>query len=570
MNPETKQCQKCKQEFTIESEDFSFYEKMKVPPPTFCWLCRAQRRMAWRNESVLFKRESSFPDEGTIFSAFHKDVPVKVYSAKKWLSDEWDPKDYARDYDFKQAFFKQFKELLYDVPLKSLNLVGPVDSEYANNFSYPKNCYLVFNGNNSEDCMYSNGLEHVQRSIDCSHIEDCENCYDSFWLTGCTKTFWSVGCKSSYEMYFSRDCIGSNNCVGCVNLRNQSYCIFNEQYTKEDYEKKLEEFKFSSHDSVQKMKKQAQEFWQQHPLKYMVGTRNVDVSGNYIENCKNTKTSFLMRNSEDMKYSQYIQEAGGAKDCHDYTAWGDAVERCYECCGCGIQINNIKFSYNVQESVHDAEYSYMCMSSSYLFGCVGLRNAQYCIFNKQYTKEEYEELVSKIKEHMNNMPYIDKEGIEYKYGEYFPTELSPFAYNDTLAQEYFTLSKEEVKNQNYQWRDNQDQSYTPTLSVDDLPDNINDVDDSIVQEVIECQEKEDVNSLGAFRITAGELQFYRQMNIPLPRKSPRVRLFDRFKFRGSLNIYERVTEDGEKVMTTYGEDRPEKIYSEKGYNELVG
>ena len=28
-------CQNCKKDFIIESGDFLFYEKMKVPPPTF-------------------------------------------------------------------------------------------------------------------------------------------------------------------------------------------------------------------------------------------------------------------------------------------------------------------------------------------------------------------------------------------------------------------------------------------------------------------------------------------------------------------------------------------------------
>jgi hypothetical protein len=36
MKNETKNCQNCKNDFTIESEDFKFYEKIKVPPPTWC------------------------------------------------------------------------------------------------------------------------------------------------------------------------------------------------------------------------------------------------------------------------------------------------------------------------------------------------------------------------------------------------------------------------------------------------------------------------------------------------------------------------------------------------------
>ena len=49
-------CQNCKKDFIIEPEDFNFYEKIKVPPPTFCPWCRFIRRMAWRNERALYKR----------------------------------------------------------------------------------------------------------------------------------------------------------------------------------------------------------------------------------------------------------------------------------------------------------------------------------------------------------------------------------------------------------------------------------------------------------------------------------------------------------------------------------
>ena len=36
MNSETKNCQNCHTNFVIVPDDFSFYEKIKVPTPTFC------------------------------------------------------------------------------------------------------------------------------------------------------------------------------------------------------------------------------------------------------------------------------------------------------------------------------------------------------------------------------------------------------------------------------------------------------------------------------------------------------------------------------------------------------
>src|SRR6185503_14223080 len=109
----------------------------------------------------------------------------------------------------------------------------------------------------------------------------------------------------------------------------------------------------------------------------------------------------------------------------------------------------------------------------YIFGCVGLRNAKYCIFNKQYTKEEYEELMPKIIEHMNKVPYIDKKGKEYKFGEFFPSELSPFGYNETEAPEHFPLTKEEALAKGFKWQDNiQRTTGKETLKPENIPDSI--------------------------------------------------------------------------------------------------
>ena len=56
MENQTKVCQKCEESFIVDSDDFNFYEKMKVPAPTWCPDCRLQRRLAFRNERSLYKR----------------------------------------------------------------------------------------------------------------------------------------------------------------------------------------------------------------------------------------------------------------------------------------------------------------------------------------------------------------------------------------------------------------------------------------------------------------------------------------------------------------------------------
>ncbi len=577
------ECQNCKKEFTIESEDFNFYEKIKVPAPTFCHLCRAQRRFAFRNERALYKRKSDFTGE-EIFTMFSPKSGIKIYEREIWMSDKWDPMDYGQDYDFSKPFFVQFFELVKKVPLKALNVIGGVYSPYVNNITDPKNSYLIFNAGEVEDSMYGNGVNKSKWCVDISHISKCENCYEGFFLTSCTSSIFSSHCENSFNITFSKNCVGCQDCFGCVNLRNKSYYIFNVPYSREEYLEKTKSFDLSSYQNLQEIKKKVYEFWLKFPNKFIEGLQNTNVSGNYISHSKDVINSFMVREGQNMHYCQYIQEGDPCKDCWDYSIWGNNNQLLYECHACGIGTQNMKFCFLCQESVHDLEYSLYCMSGSEnLFGCVSLRQKKYCILNKQYTKEEYEILVPKIKEHMNEMPFVDKKGNIYKYGEFFPIEFSFFPYNTTQSQEYFPISKQEAEDNGYLWEDSADRNYKFDLKIGSLPDNIKDVKDDMIGKVIECEHQGKCNQLctTAFKIIKDELNFYRKMNIPLPRLCPNCRTFERLKQRTGMKLYNRKcqcnnsshfhtgTPCPNEFETAYSPDRQEIVYCEKCYQQEV-
>jgi hypothetical protein len=569
---ETKNCQKCKKDFVIESEDLNFYEKMKVPSPTFCYLCRAQRRFAFRNERVLYKKKSDFTGE-EIFTMFSPQSGIKIYEREIWLSDKWNPMDYGQDYDFSKPFFTQFFELVKKVPFKNMNIVNGVSSPYTFNITDPKNCYLVFNASYVEDCMYSHGMGNCKWCLDCSHVSKCENSYEGFWITSCMNTSFSSMCENSFNLFLCKNCHGCNDCFGCVNLRKKSYCIFNKQCSREEYLEKIKEFNLGSYSRLEEVKQKAYKFWLQFPNKFIEGIQNTSVSGNYINHSKEVKNSFLIREGQNIHYCQYLQENIGSKDCWDYSVYGDNNQLLYECHSCGINTQNMKFCLHCEENVHDLECCIFCTTGSEnLFGCVGLRKKQYCIFNKQYTKEEYFEMVEKIKKHMDDMPYIDRKGRIYKYGEYFPMELSPFAYNTTLAQEYFPLTKEEVEDNGNLYEDVSERNYKIDFNIGNLPDFINDVKDDIVGKVIACEHQGKCNQLctTAFKILKDELNFYRRMKLPLPRLCPNCRTFERLKQRTGIKLYNRKCMNescNNKFETNYSPDRSEIVYCEKCYQQ---
>ena len=594
MISEVRNCQNCKQNFTIDSEDFNFYEKIKVPSPTFCPECRMKRRFIYRNERMLYKRKSDFSGE-EIIAMYSPESGIKVYEREIWLSDKWNPLSYGVEYDFSKPFFTQFLELLKRVPLKNLNIINGVSSPYVNNAGDPKNSYLVFNGSHYEDCIYGNGVNLCKTCVDFSHMTKCENCYEGFWLTQCSNSFFCSECENSFEMLFSKNCTGCNNCFCCVNLRKKSYCIFNEQYTKEEYLDKIKSYNIGSYKNLQEIKKKVYEFWQKFPNKFLQGTQNTNVSGNYLFQSRDVKNSFLIRESEHMRYCQFVQEIPGSKDCWDFSIWGENSELVYECHSCGTGVQNLKFCVLCQENVHDLEYCFFCLGGSdNLFGCVGLRKKQYCILNKQYTREEYQKLIPKIKKQMDEMPYIDFQGNIYKYGEFFPSELSPHGYNETLAQEFFPLLKNEVLAQGIKWVEPGERNYGLDFVAKDLLDDIKNVKDDIINKVIECEHKGECNQLctTAFKIIEDELNFYRKMNLPLPRLCPNCRAFERLKQRTGIKLYKRKCQcAGEKsdgndysntvshfhagdhcsneFETSYSPDRPEIVYCEKCYQQEV-
>jgi len=571
MDIQTKTCQNCKTPFQIDDSDFTFYKKMKVPPPTWCPECRLQRRFAFRNERTLYKRPCALCGKDTL-TMYDPDGGITSYCGECWWSDNWDPILYGQEYDFSRPFFEQFSELMRKVPHQ--NLIGIFstwkNTEYANMNHELKNCYWLFNSDYDENLLYGEEIEHSKECVDVTMIEGTQLAYESLNCIKCYQVYYSVNCENSHDIWFSKNLSGCSNCFGCMNLRNQQYCIFNEKFSKEDYQKKIAEYKLDSYTAVQSFKKKAVEFWLKFPNKYLTGIRNVNSTGEYINNSKNVRNSYIVTDGQDCRYCMWLITKTN-KDCYDYTQFGENTQRIYEAYGCGLNIDNVIGGVSIVEG-RSIQYSMHCFSSNNLFGCAGLHGKEYCILNKQYTKEEYEELVLKITGHMNTMPYIDKKGRKYSYGEFFPPEISQFAYNETSAQEFFPLTKEETLEQGYSWKEDKERNYKIAVKSEDLPDSILDVKEDITSQIIGCEHKGECKEQCtiAFRITSQELQFYKSQKIPLPRLCPNCRHYQRVKNRNPIKLYSRnCAKCGKEIETSYAPDRPEIVYCEQCYNAEV-
>jgi len=584
MKPETKTCQNCKKDFIIEPDDFGFYEKMKVPAPTFCPECRLVRRLAWRNEKSFYRNECQKCGK-SIITVFPKDSGMVVYCRPCWWDDAWNDLEHGVGFDASKSFLSQLNNLLHQTPVPSLfgAYITLINSEYANMAGDLKNCYMLTHSDFSEDCLYGSVIENSKDSVDNTMLANSELCYGSVDCQKCYQAIHSVDCSNCHDIYLCKNCIDCSDCFGCMNLRSKKYHIFNQPYSKEEYQEKIKELELGSHKNIQELMEKSSDFWKKFPQKYIHERHNSNVSGDYINNSKNVHNSFIVGDTEDSKFCAFVTAGTKTANAYDFTHFGMSSELLYESLQVGNNTSNMKFCFFTILNTSDLEYCMFCIGCKNCFGCVGLKRKQFCILNKQYTKEEYEELVPKIKKHMNEMPYIDKQGLEYKYGEFFPIELSPFGYNTTTAQEFFPLKKEEVNKKGYNWKETEDKNYKINILPENLLDNIDNVGEEVLSKVIGCEHNGLCNEtcMTAFRIVSEELKFYKRMNLPLPRLCSNCRHYQRNKFRNPMKLWHRKCMCDKKnhfheagkceveFETSYAPDRPEIVYCDSCYKQEV-
>ncbi len=560
-----KACKNCNQGFEITDDDLKFLEKVspifdgkkyEIPAPTLCPNCRQQRRLATCNEQFLYNGECKMCKKRTL-SQYPPPLNKPIYCRECWHSDKWDSTDYGKDIDFSRHVFDQIAELESIVPSLALNVQGTcINSDYIHYAGSCKNCYLIMHADFCEDCYYGYGFKKNLFCVDGFYNLHCELCYECIDCHKCYGLKYSQDCMNCHSSAFLRDCVGCKNCFACVGLREKEYCFENKQLTREEYEKKMKEIDLGSYKQCQEFRKTRKEIEKNHCFKEYQGHNLQDCLGDHLINCKEAKFCFDCEDVESAKYC--FQLVLGAKNVQDIYQYGSNLQESYECSIVGENSYHLLFSNNCHMSSADLMYCWYTEGSKNCFACVGIMRKNYCILNKQYSKEEYEELVPKIIEHMKTTG---------EFGEFFPMTISPIGYNKSSAQMYYPLTKEQVISKGLKWDDYE----TPvadiknTILAKDLPDNIADIKDDILTFAIQCEETGKL-----FKITPQELTFYKKQKIPLPRRSPNQRHLDRFNQRNPRKFWKRTCGKCEKIIwTTFSPDSPEKVCCEECYLKTV-
>ncbi len=609
---EEKGCKKCTVIFPITDTDIAFYEKVSpifgvkkylIPPPTLCPDCREQRRLSFRNERKLYKRKCDATNRD-IISIYSPDKPYTVYHQEYWWSDAWDPMSYGRNFDFSRWAFEQMGELMREVPRIAMMNDDEKTSEncaYCQDFAYGKNCYMTTSSWYIEDSAYSD-----QCNNETSYIFDSVNVNNNssniyYWIQcdNIQNCSYIQASKDSSYCHMSFDLIGCQECFGSYGLRNKKFHIYNKPYSEEDYKKMIPDL-LSTWKSYEQFAERKKSFI----LPSLMIRDSESCSWDIIFRSFSTHLSYEVSDIRNCKYA--YRGNTGCEDCYDiHQTW--LTRLVYEWLTPDKSFHSAFVSW-CWEWCSDLYYSDTCISCSNCTLCVWLRNKSYCILNKQYTREEYEKLVPRI---------IEKMISDQEWWEFFPSSLSPFGYNETVAQEYYPLSREEVvgnsplrkgdvtewqgdlvsegaqskippapfiKGELFNWSDYEAPfpHVEKVIPASKLPDTIEGIPDDILNWAIECE-----ISWKPFRIIRQELAFYRKHSLPIPKRHPDVRHMDRMKMRNPRKLFEKKCDKCKKDMiTTYAPyemkwsmevplecapERTETVYCEECYNrEIVG
>jgi hypothetical protein len=501
----------------------------------------------WPSIGKWYKRKCDFSWE-TIVTMYPENARFPVYKHKYFEADGW--KIPEMEIDFSKSFFEQLKNLQEKTPRPHILWLNHENCDYCDDVWSSRNCYLSLSMLNCESVFYS------YRIIDCSHCSDIvychfmENCHDMTLSSHCYKVFYGFNVKNSSESLFLYDCRNVKNCFMCWNLRDKEYCILNKQHTKEEYEIFLKKYNFWSRKEIQHLK----EGFEKHLKENAYFTENINVScekstWNFLTNCKNCENCFLLEESEDC-----INVIRGYKDknsvnCSGLLEW----EKCY-------MVNQSSYVYNLKYS----SYCGNCSESSYLdncnnckncFWCVGLKNKEFCIFNKQYSKEEYKNLVIKIEENTK------KNG---SFEQFFPYNMMYSWYNTTLAKIYFPETKENMKKLWGYWEEDEEKEFWGEIF--ELPDDIKNISVDFSSKVILCKKTNK-----PFNFSEQAIEFHKKNHIALSDISHIERMKEKYLPLSYIKVYLSICPlSGEKISHYYPSSLGYKnIISKKEYEKKI-
>lgn len=455
-----------------------------IPLPTVHPLEFNRQLQSFVSLMSLFESKSVI-SHTPLITRYNPALGYKVVTYDEFWSDQVDNTSVGKEYDFSRPFFQQWNELMHAVVMQPLVQISCENSKYVDSSSSLKNCYLCFGMGESEGCMYCLKTCYPLRNrdcVDCIGIVDCELCYSCIHCDHAYDCQHCSDCIDCYQCFGSRDLVGCKYCFGCVGLRQAKYYLFNQAVTKEVYEAFIRDAKLESYQSRQKYLEQCRQFYKQNSTQVNTIKQSENALGRYLKNCHNVY---------ECEYAESLEDCGWTTGAFGKDIWRGEVYQGELAYQSAIMSGRLGFCNSISSGSENF-YSYMIWGSNSCFGCVMLKQKEYCILNKQYSKEAYESLVPRIIAHMKSTG---------EWGQFFPSKYAPHYFEESQAGQLHC-------------------SKPVLVTIDscscDSSSWIDTIHDGSIDEIVEklwtCMVTGKV-----FKLVRQEVDFYQRQRIPLPR-----------------------------------------------------
>ncbi|MFH1253724.1 MAG: hypothetical protein V1664_05370 [Candidatus Uhrbacteria bacterium] len=357
-------------------------------------------------------------------------------------------------------------------------------------------------------CFYPALSLYNEDCVDVTNTKNSQWCYRTNRVNkmfSCAFSFESRDCINSRFLFDCRNC---ENCFGATNKRNAKYIFFNQQLSKEEYQERLLKIDLSSQKVLEENQTKFQSLMEMAvwPENFNVGSS--ESTGEYIEESTRCRNGYWQGKSTDMFWC-WISEEQHDSAFSTYAGWGsDAYYTCDVVGG-----SQLRFCFRCWRCIN-MEYCLDCYDCENCFGCVGLRKNSFCIFNKQYSEDEYWKKVDELKCAMLDCG---------EYGEYFPATFSENGLEYSMGEAFFGYSNEELVQFQAVLFDPKrgDVNSSSEATTELLLLDVNTIPDCLVEineEIFVGKPILDLILSRPFSVTRGEMAFYRKQNYPFPRE----------------------------------------------------
>ena len=401
--PGERVCALTGEKWMMTEEEVGWYKKFNVPPHPWSPETRMKHVVGYFEMYQFWYRK-----DPKHISSVHPSTGIHSLPDEQWFDQDFS--SFQKDIELDRSTLDQMHELLLQVPIPaSRHIEKPENSITISSFGDVNSYFVV--ACKSKNSIYCTDVYMLENSIECSagsYVTDCFRVMMSHRMHRCK---FSHICFDCIDSAFLFDCRNCQNCFGATNKRNKQYLWFNEQLSKGEYEKRLSEVDLSCRSKLNEYKARFMKMMEEDTVwPENFNDKCTNVIGEYTVNAVDCKYVFSGMNGPYRDLYHVSYPYGNAHTC----AFTGAPVNASEIYLCNIASTSAKclFSYSIN-NCQRVEYCYYCYNCEDCFGCFALQRKRFCIFNKQYTEEEYYRRLDEVKCAMLE---------QGEYGQFFPVK----------------------------------------------------------------------------------------------------------------------------------------------------